>query len=149
MVAKNVDIPNISLRMALLRYTITLFLAIFQQLIAMHTRSFTMYIMNQQKFQCVDTTCSFYSTIMVWNVHECSKNCVAQLQCTAATFHRSNSTCDRNSCFHQYNSTCRLFDKSTLSSSNLTRDKNTVALIITSRMNPSNSEYDIVLSQAS
>ncbi len=78
-----------------------------------------MYIMNERQFQCATTTCLPYSTVKVSNIRQCQFNCLAQVQCIAASFRRSNST-------------CQLFDNTPTSSPTLDEDIDNVAMMIIS-----------------
>ncbi|CAF0731957.1 unnamed protein product [Adineta steineri] len=46
------------------------------------------------QFQCFNTTCLPYATIIVPNIRRCQMACLAQVHCHAVTFHRSPSDCE-------------------------------------------------------
>ncbi|CAF0750992.1 unnamed protein product [Adineta steineri] len=46
------------------------------------------------QFQCFNTTCLPYATIIVPNIRRCQMACLAQVYCHAVTFHRSPSDCE-------------------------------------------------------
>jgi hypothetical protein len=72
-----------------------LFLFIFiAQSVAQDKRSFSMSIMTCWQFQCATTTCLPFVTAIVSNVRVCQMACLAQVQCQAASFQQSNSTCE-------------------------------------------------------
>lgn len=91
-----------------------------------------MSIMYQQQFQCAATICLSYSTTIVTNILHCQANCLAQIQCKAASF-------------HQLNSICQLFDKTPTSSPTLEEDVDTVAMMIISRIDISTGMYQIMI----
>ncbi|CAF0732962.1 unnamed protein product [Adineta steineri] len=49
--------------------------------------------MNGWQFQCSNTTCLPFTTLIVSNSRRCQMACLAQIQCTVASFHQSNSNC--------------------------------------------------------
>ncbi|CAF4217806.1 unnamed protein product, partial [Adineta steineri] len=49
--------------------------------------------MNGWQVQCSNTTCLPFTTLIVSNSRRCQMACLAQIQCTVASFHQSNSNC--------------------------------------------------------
>ncbi|CAF1412270.1 unnamed protein product [Adineta steineri] len=46
------------------------------------------------QFQCSNTTCLPFATVVVSNIGNCQVACLAQVQCNGATFYRSSSNCE-------------------------------------------------------
>lgn len=88
-----VESAEISLVMVSIRMSVLFIMSIFEQSIAQNLRSFQMYILNERQFQCITTTCLPYSNVMIPNIVQCQTSCLADVQCNAASFCRSNSTC--------------------------------------------------------
>ncbi|CAF1204179.1 unnamed protein product [Adineta steineri] len=57
-------------------------------------RSEQMSLMPASKFQCVNTTCLPFISVITTDIRNCQFACLGQSQCTAATFHQSNSNCE-------------------------------------------------------
>lgn len=53
-----------------------------------------MFIMPDLEFQCTNTTCLPFAAFIVPNIHQCQIDCLAQIQCQAATFHRPSAYCE-------------------------------------------------------
>lgn len=68
--------------------------ALFEQSGTYDIRSFTMSIMTGWKFQCASITCLPFITIHVLNARSCQTSCLAQVQCQAASFEKSISSCE-------------------------------------------------------
>ncbi len=64
------------------------------QLVAQDMRSTVMSIMTGWQFQCATTTCLPSVTVVVSSVRRCQMACLAQIQCQAASFQQSTSTCE-------------------------------------------------------
>ncbi|UJR09254.1 hypothetical protein I4U23_013500 [Adineta vaga] len=56
-------------------------------------RSFRMSMLTGWQFQCENTTCLPFMTIITPNVRKCQTNCLAQIYCQAASFQSSISRC--------------------------------------------------------
>ncbi|UJR20188.1 hypothetical protein I4U23_023320 [Adineta vaga] len=56
-------------------------------------RSFKISLSNDWRFQCTNTTCPPFMTMNLSNIRLCQTTCLAQIQCQAATFYRSISSC--------------------------------------------------------
>ncbi|CAF1494175.1 unnamed protein product [Adineta ricciae] len=69
-----------------------LFLLI-QQSAAQDMRSFSIYIIANSQFQCVNTTCSPFNISTTESALKCRMKCLHQIQCQAASFQQSLSTC--------------------------------------------------------
>ncbi|CAF1663634.1 unnamed protein product, partial [Adineta ricciae] len=67
-----------------------------------------MSIMYGWKFQCATTTCLPYSTDIASNILQCQTNCLAHVQCKAASFHQSNFTCQLFDSIPNQNNTLEL-----------------------------------------
>ncbi|CAF1399629.1 unnamed protein product [Adineta steineri] len=80
--------------MASTRVCLWLLFMIITQLTAQDIRSMEMYLMIDSKFQCANTTCLPFISIITSNIKNCQVACLAQSQCIAATFHRSTSDCE-------------------------------------------------------
>jgi hypothetical protein len=71
-----------------------LFLFIFTaQSVAQDIRSFAMSLMTGWQFQCATTACLPFVAVTVSNVQACQLTCLAEVQCQAASFQQSTSTC--------------------------------------------------------
>jgi len=71
-----------------------LFLFIFiAQSVAQDTNSFLMSIMPGLQLQCATTTCLPFVAVTVSNIRACQMACLVQVQCQAASFQQSTSTC--------------------------------------------------------
>ncbi|CAF4178954.1 unnamed protein product, partial [Adineta steineri] len=72
----------------------SLFLIVFiRQSATEDMRLFRMSKINGWQFQCANTTCLPFVSIVVSNMIKCQTNCLAQIHCRAVTFHKSISTC--------------------------------------------------------
>lgn len=56
-------------------------------------RSLEMSVMPDSQFQCVDTTCLPFLVVTVSNILDCQLTCLSQVQCQAASFQQSTSSC--------------------------------------------------------
>jgi hypothetical protein len=65
-----------------------------EQSVAQDMRSTVMSIMTGWQFQCATTTCLPFVTVTVSSVRRCQMACLAQVQCQAASFQQSTSTCE-------------------------------------------------------
>ncbi|CAF0979395.1 unnamed protein product [Adineta steineri] len=57
-------------------------------------RSEQMFLIPDAKFQCANTTCLPFISVITTDIRNCQFACLSQNQCTAATFHRSTSNCE-------------------------------------------------------
>ncbi|CAF1496036.1 unnamed protein product [Adineta steineri] len=57
-------------------------------------RSEEMFVIPDSKFQCANTTCLPFISVIITDIRNCRFACLAQSQCEAATFHRSTSNCE-------------------------------------------------------
>ncbi|CAF4042039.1 unnamed protein product, partial [Adineta steineri] len=53
-----------------------------------------MSLISDAKFQCANTTCLPFISVITPNIRNCQVACLTQSQCIAATFHRSTSNCE-------------------------------------------------------
>ncbi|CAF1641331.1 unnamed protein product [Adineta ricciae] len=67
---------------------------IITQLVGEDMRSVRMFAMRGRKFQCATTTCSPFASAVISTNIKCQMTCLAQVYCTAASFHQSNSSCE-------------------------------------------------------
>ncbi|UJR18131.1 hypothetical protein I4U23_005031 [Adineta vaga] len=79
--------------MAWIRLSLLILVPILAQSVAQNTKSFAMSIMNGWQFQCATTTCLPYATATTSNIFQCQTSCLGHIQCKAASFHQSNSSC--------------------------------------------------------
>ncbi|CAF4182473.1 unnamed protein product, partial [Adineta steineri] len=61
--------------------------------IAGDTQAVKMSLMKGWKFQCINTTCSPITNIVVANILSCQTACLTEIQCKAASFYRSTRNC--------------------------------------------------------
>ncbi|CAF4244244.1 unnamed protein product, partial [Adineta steineri] len=80
--------------MASTRVCLWLLFMIITQAIAQDIRSMEMSLMIDSKFQCANTTCFPFISVITSNIRNCQVACLAESQCIAATFHRSTSGCE-------------------------------------------------------
>ena len=52
-----------------------------------------MSIMTGWQFQCTNTTCLPFITVTTSSIRECQFTCLAQVQCQAASFQQTTSSC--------------------------------------------------------
>ncbi|CAF4401320.1 unnamed protein product, partial [Adineta steineri] len=57
-------------------------------------RSEQMSLIPDAKFQCANTTCLPFISVITRDIRNCQFACLGQSQCRAATFHRSTSNCE-------------------------------------------------------
>ncbi|CAF1134574.1 unnamed protein product [Adineta steineri] len=67
---------------------------IITQSIGQDIRSMEMSLMPDIKFQCANTTCLPFISVITTDIRNCQFACLGQSQCIAATFHRSTSNCE-------------------------------------------------------
>ncbi|CAF3765391.1 unnamed protein product, partial [Adineta steineri] len=104
----------------------SLFLIVFiRQSATEDIRLFRMSKINGWQFQCANTTCLPFVTIVVSNMIKCQTNCLAQIHCRAVTFHKSIST-------------CQLFDDIINQNSNMLANTDTISatVILQTRIPP-------------
>ncbi|UJR34469.1 hypothetical protein I4U23_021876 [Adineta vaga] len=106
--------------MTWIKILILFFIVILEQSIGQNIRSFQMHIINEHLFQCITTTCLPYSNNIVSNIFQCQINCLSDIQCRAASF-------------HQFNSTCQLFNNTTDNYNNLEIVIGSVTMIVISK----------------
>lgn len=73
--------------------------------------------MTNSKLECANTTCLPFTTAVASNIQKCQIHCLAQVQCTASSFHQSTSNCD-------------LFADISNSNSNMLVDTETITMIV-------------------
>jgi hypothetical protein len=61
--------------------------------VAEDIRSIKMSVMTGWEFECTDTTCLPFANVIASSVRECQILCLAQVQCQAASFQQSTSSC--------------------------------------------------------
>jgi len=81
--------------------------------------------MNGWQFQCANTTCLPFITVAALSLRSCQINCVAQVQCQAASFQQATSS-------------CKLFANIQNQNGNMFADVETITMIVMSgtRMPP-------------
>ncbi|CAF1343385.1 unnamed protein product [Adineta steineri] len=67
---------------------------IITQTVGQDIRSEEMFVIPDSKFQCANTTCLPFISVITTDIRNCQFACLGQSQCTAATFHRSTSSCE-------------------------------------------------------
>ncbi|CAF1061893.1 unnamed protein product [Adineta steineri] len=67
---------------------------IITQTVGEDIRSQQISLIPDSKFQCVNTTCLPFISIITTDIKNCQFACLGQSQCAAATFHRSTSNCE-------------------------------------------------------
>ncbi|CAF1138554.1 unnamed protein product [Adineta steineri] len=67
---------------------------IITQIVGEDIRSEEMSVIPDSKFQCANTTCLPFISVITTDIRNCQFACLTQSQCTAATFHRSTSNCE-------------------------------------------------------
>ncbi|CAF4190228.1 unnamed protein product, partial [Adineta steineri] len=80
--------------MASAKVCLWLLFMIITQSIAQDIRSMEMTLMTDYRFQCANTTCLPFISIITSDIRSCQVACLAESQCIAATFHRSTSDCE-------------------------------------------------------
>ncbi|CAF0945371.1 unnamed protein product [Adineta steineri] len=80
--------------MASTKVYLWLSLMIITQTVGEDIRSEQMSLMPYSKFQCGNTTCLPFISVITTDIRNCQFACLGQSQCTAATFHRSTSNCE-------------------------------------------------------
>ncbi|CAF0846744.1 unnamed protein product [Adineta steineri] len=63
------------------------------QSVTQNTNSFTISLIDGWEYQCVNTTCAPFATVVVSNIRMCQVACLNEVQCKAASFHQSTSKC--------------------------------------------------------
>ncbi|CAF0846669.1 unnamed protein product [Adineta steineri] len=64
-----------------------------EQSVTQNTNSFTMSLIDGWEYECVNTTCAPFATVVVSNIRMCQVACLNEVQCKAASFHQSTSKC--------------------------------------------------------
>ncbi|CAF4057759.1 unnamed protein product [Adineta steineri] len=64
------------------------------QTVGQDTQSMIMSLIPDAKFQCVNTTCLPFISVITTDIRNCQFACLGQSQCIAATFHRSTFNCE-------------------------------------------------------
>ncbi len=84
-----------------------------------------MSIMTGWQFQCTNTTCLPFFTVTTSDIRECQLACLAQVQCQAASFQQTTSS-------------CKLFANIQNQNGNMFADVDTITMIVMSetRMPP-------------
>ncbi|CAF4213198.1 unnamed protein product, partial [Adineta steineri] len=67
---------------------------IITQTVGEDTQSMIMSLTPDSKFQCTNTTCLPFISVIASNIRNCQIVCLTQSHCRAATFHRSTSNCE-------------------------------------------------------
>lgn len=68
-------------------------LAFLQHRAAYDIRSVRLTLMNGWRLQCTATTCLSYRTLTALNVRQYQMSCLNEVQCKAASFQQTNSSC--------------------------------------------------------
>ncbi|CAF4162766.1 unnamed protein product [Adineta steineri] len=58
------------------------------------TQSMIMSLIPDAKFQCANTTCLPFISVITTDIRNCQFACLGQSQCKAATFYQSTSNCE-------------------------------------------------------
>ena len=85
---------SISLNMTSTRVTLLFPLVLIAQAAAQDMRSLQMSFMHGGQFQCMNTSCLPFVNISVADIRQCQLTCLALVQCQAASFQRTASTCE-------------------------------------------------------
>ncbi|CAF1187292.1 unnamed protein product [Adineta steineri] len=80
-------------------------------------RSFQVTLMNGWKFQCANTTCLPFTTIIVPDIQMCRITCLSDIHCKAASFHTLSTN-------------CQLFADVSKQNENMLADINTITMIL-------------------
>jgi hypothetical protein len=80
-------------------------------------RSFHISVLAGWQFQCSNTTCSPFNTVIVSSVRKCQMACLAQIQCRIANYYQSTSLCE-------------LFVQALNQNSNMSLNADAVAMIV-------------------
>ncbi|CAF1195910.1 unnamed protein product [Adineta steineri] len=67
---------------------------IITQAVGEDIRSEEMSLIPDSKFQCANTTCLPFISVITTDIRNCQFACLGQSQCIAATFHRSTFDCE-------------------------------------------------------
>ncbi|CAF3693613.1 unnamed protein product [Adineta steineri] len=67
---------------------------IITQTVGQDIRSEEMSLIPDSKFQCANTTCLPFISVITTDIRNCQFACLGQSQCIAATFHRSTFDCE-------------------------------------------------------
>jgi hypothetical protein len=78
-----------------------------------------MSIMSGWQFQCTNTTCLPFVTVTTSDIRDCQLTCLAQVQCQAASFQQTTSS-------------CKLFTNIQNQNGNMFADVETVTMIVMS-----------------
>ncbi|CAF1469465.1 unnamed protein product, partial [Adineta steineri] len=76
------------------RICLWLLFMIIAQVVGYDTQSMMMSLVVDTKFQCANTTCLPFTSVITTDIRNCQLACLGESQCTAATFHRSTSNCE-------------------------------------------------------
>ena len=79
--------------MAWIRVSLLLLFVLIGSLVAQDIRSLKMSIMTGWQFQCANTTCLPFVTVTEPSIRDCQITCLAQVQCQAASFQQTTSSC--------------------------------------------------------
>ncbi|CAF1076024.1 unnamed protein product [Adineta ricciae] len=99
------------------KFPLLLFYTLIPLAIQQDIRSLRISTIPNGQFSCINTTCLPYSTIIVSKILYCQTNCLANIQCQAAHFHRIT---------HQ----CQMFSYFTWSSASMVPDMNSITLVV-------------------
>ncbi|CAF3920445.1 unnamed protein product, partial [Rotaria sp. Silwood1] len=80
--------------MASRRFCLWFVFMIITQSVGEDMRSVRMSLMRNSKFQCANTTCLPFTSIITSTIMKCQMACLAQIYCRAASFHQSTSNCE-------------------------------------------------------
>ncbi|CAF4152372.1 unnamed protein product [Adineta steineri] len=80
--------------MASTKVSLWLSFMIITQTVGQDIRSEEMSLIPDSKFQCANTTCLPFISVITTDIRNCQFACLGQSQCIAATFHRSTSNCE-------------------------------------------------------
>ncbi|CAF1199352.1 unnamed protein product [Adineta steineri] len=90
--------------MAFIRFLFWLLFFLIEQIPTQDIRSFEMSIMTGWQLQCANTTCLPFIIIRESDIYNCQRACLAQINCQAASFQQSTSTCELYGSLTNYNS---------------------------------------------
>ena len=66
---------------------------LFGEIATQDMRRFTMDLLPDRRFRCVNVSCSVFATMIKRNVRMCQVTCLSYGFCKAASFYQSNLTC--------------------------------------------------------
>jgi hypothetical protein len=105
--------------MTWIKISLLLLFILTAQSVAQDTRSFRMSVMIGLQFACVNTSCIPFVTVTASSARVCQRFCLNQVQCQAASFQQSTSS-------------CLLFTNTVNQNSNLLAHAETVSMIVIS-----------------